>query len=110
MDATVLTSSAKNGGIGFLHSELVLVLGDFDVFIRGDSYDREESAIWLPALGVSACMVVKDVPLDLEFDRVRLAVAAQSTTREVGLALCEPIVDERMKRWCHDDASIRYCH
>lgn len=101
MRATVLAGVAEDGGILVHDSELVAVLGHFDLVVGDDGDDGEESACWLPALGAAASMLVQDVALQFDFDGVSLAEAFESAAREIGVALGKTVVDQRVQRRGH---------
>lgn len=108
MDATLLAGVTLDDSAFVNDGQLVLIGCDLDIVNRNDADDGEESAGWLPALGTSACVVVKNVASDghLHFVAWASAMAMQLSAREVVASLGETAVDQWMKRWCHGDM---YC-
>ncbi len=50
--------------------ELVTVFEDLDIVTRRHGDDRENRTVRLPALGAAAGMVISNVALDADFDRI----------------------------------------
>src|SRR5690348_8594472 len=103
LDATVHVRAASLAGVTLDHRggiddlELVAVLEHGDVLTRHHRDDREGRALRLPALGAAAGVVVRDVALDADLDRVVRAFADQRAAGKAAAALFDAVVDRGME-------------
>jgi len=86
--------------------QLVAVLEHRDIVPRHYRDHRENRAVGLPALGAAAGMIVGDISLDADLDRLVLALADQRTAGEVPASLLDAIVDRRMNMDSHSKSSL----
>lgn len=101
VDAAGLAGVALDGGAGVEDVQFLRVGSHFDVVDGHDGDDGEERAFGLPALRAAAGVVVEDVAGDGYFYFVAGAVALEGSSREVGCAFSDAIVDQGVDRWCH---------
>ena len=71
--------------------QLVAVLEHLDVVARHHGDHREGRAFGLPAFGAAAGVVVGDIALDADLDRLVLAFADQGSAGKVARALLTPL-------------------
>src|SRR5271168_2328483 len=79
--AAHLAGMPLDGLRGIDDVKLVAVLEHGHVLARYNGNDRENSALRFPALGAAAGVVVRDVALDADLDRLVLAFADEHTAR-----------------------------
>jgi hypothetical protein len=107
LDATEQVHAALLARMSLDHGALVddlelVAVGGHGHFVLGDhSDDGEEGAGRLPALGTSTGMVVSHVAAESHLDFVAATLAVQLSAGEVGIALGDAVVDQRMKRGRH---------
>src|SRR6188508_2341656 len=75
--------------------QLVAVFEHRHTVARHNGHDREGRAVGLPAFGAAAGVVVGDVALDADLDRLVLAFADQSAAGKAARAFLDAAVD----RW-----------
>lgn len=108
LDSTIHVNTAVSTGVALDHGarvedgQLRRILGYADVFTRNDTDDREQGSGGLPALGAATGMVVGHVALEGNHHLVGRTVAVKGSAREVGVALGDAVIDERVERECHD--------
>src|SRR5689334_10308852 len=84
-------------GRGVDDLELVAVLENSEILARDHSDDREGRALRLPAFGAAAGVVVRDVALDADLDRMVRAFADQRAAGKAAAALFDAVVDRGME-------------
>jgi hypothetical protein len=82
MNAAFDTSVSLNQRARVDDFELVAVFKNFDVFVRSDGDDRQDSAIRLPAFGATASMIVGDLSFDAHLHGPALTEADEHASRE----------------------------
>src|SRR5262245_25121614 len=103
LDAAVHVGAAALAGVALDHCrgiddlQLVAVLEHRHVLTGHNRDDRERRAGRLPALGAAAGVVVGDVAVDADLDRLVLAFADEGTAGEIAGALLHAAVDGWME-------------
>ena len=68
MHTALFAGMALNGRFGIHDSQLVFICRDADVVARNNCNLREQRAVWFPAPGTTANMVMRTLSLDLYLD------------------------------------------
>src|SRR6185295_10411098 len=95
MGTAHLAGVALDGRRGIYDLQLVAVFRHFHVVARHNGDHRKSCALWLPAFGAAAGMVMSDVAGDGNLDRLVLALADQGASGEAARALLHSVVN----RW-----------
>src|SRR6185437_5452554 len=81
--------------------QLVAVFQNAHAVARDHGHDREGRAFRFPALAAAAGMIVSDIPLDGDLDRLVLAFADQRAAGEAAGALLDSVVNRWMDHNSH---------
>src|SRR6516162_7905853 len=101
LDAPIHVRAAALAGVALDHGsriddrQLLAVFEDRKVVAGNDSDHREHRSLRLPALGAAAGMIVGDIALDADLDRLVLAFAHQRAAGKTAGALLYATVN----RW-----------
>src|SRR6185437_680146 len=107
LDAAIHMRAAGLAGIALNYCgriddlQLLAVFEHRHVLARHYGDDRENRAFRLPALGAAAGVVVRDVALDADLDRLVLAFADERSAAEVARALLHAAIDRWMETNAH---------
>lgn len=85
-------------GTGVNNAQLFSMGSDTDLVARHHGDLREQRAFRLPALGAAACVVVRSLAGDGDFDLVAAAFAQQLAAGEIGCGGWTLLADGRMDR------------
>src|SRR5665213_191603 len=101
LDAAIHMGAADLAGVpldglrGIDDVKLVAVFKNGHAIARDHGHHRESGSVGLPALGAAAGVIVGDIPLDADLDRLVLAFADKCTAGKGALALLYTIIN----RW-----------
>src|ERR1700739_3702670 len=102
LDATVHMRAADLAGVpldslrGIDDVKLVAVFQNGHVISRNHGNHREDRAGWFPALGAATGVIVGDVALDADLDRLVLAFADQRAAGKIARTFLNSIVNRWM--------------
>jgi len=101
MDAAVLAGVPLNGRRRVDDRQLLCVRGDTEVVPRHYRDLGEQGALGFPALGATAEMVVRALPLDRHFDGILRTSAQQRAAREIRRTSLHTLIHVRVNRYSH---------
>src|SRR5687767_8204600 len=112
LDAAVHMRTAGLAGValdrrrGIDNPKLVAVLEDAHIVARHRRHHREDGAAGLPAFGAAAGVVMGNVALDADLDRLVLAFAHQRAAGEAARALLDAAVNRWVDMYSHGLSSL----
>jgi len=96
MHTALFTCITLNGSAAVEYVKFVSIGGDRHIVTGNHTNNTENGAGRSPALGAAAGVVVQDVRAELNLDRLRTAVAAESATVEIGRAFLKTAIEKRV--------------
>src|SRR5579859_751977 len=115
LDAAIHMRAADLAGIALDHRgriddlQLVAVLEHRHVLTGYHGDDREHRALWLPAFGATAGVIMRHVALDADLDRLVLAFADQGAAAEAARAFLHAAVDRWVELNAHESFLLVFC-
>lgn len=83
----------KRRSIG--NGKLVAIFNYCDFFMRNNSYNGENRAVWFPAFGAAASMIVRNLTFNTNFHRPVRTGTNESAPGESVISLLNPVINCR---------------